>query len=250
MCQYSSEDGLRERLAPRPPGQPRRRRRGPGDDRGHRGRGRGRISPQDLGIWKDEHVAPLARIVRFIHEQGAVAGIQLAHAGRKASTAQPWKGGGPIAPEVPGGWKPVAPSPLPFDPKHTVPEELDDEGHPACDPRLRARPPSARWPRGSARWSSTPRTATCCTSSSHRCPTSARTVTAARSRTACGSPARWCRRCARSWPEELPLFVRISCDRLGRGRLDLGGIGGAREAAEGRTAWISSTAPREASSPA
>ncbi len=88
----------------------------------------GRISPQDLGLWKDEHIAPLARIVRFMHEQGAVAGIQLAHAGRKASTAQPWKGGAPIAPEVPGGWKPVAPSPLPFDPKHTVPEELDDKG--------------------------------------------------------------------------------------------------------------------------
>src|SRR6478672_3751835 len=44
----------------------------------------GRISPQDLGIWKDEHIAPLARIVRFIHEHGAVAGMQLAHAGRKA----------------------------------------------------------------------------------------------------------------------------------------------------------------------
>jgi 2,4-dienoyl-CoA reductase-like NADH-dependent reductase (Old Yellow Enzyme family) len=53
----------------------------------------GRISPSDLGIWKDEHVEPLARIVRFIHEQGALAGTQLAHAGRKASTAEPWNGG-------------------------------------------------------------------------------------------------------------------------------------------------------------
>src|SRR5437588_8857381 len=52
----------------------------------------GRISPQDLGIWKDEHVEPLARIARFIEAQGAIAGMQLAHAGRKASTQQPWKG--------------------------------------------------------------------------------------------------------------------------------------------------------------
>jgi len=51
----------------------------------------GRISPQDLGIWMDEHIEPLARIVRFIHEQGSVAGMQLAHAGRKASTYAPWQ---------------------------------------------------------------------------------------------------------------------------------------------------------------
>ena len=55
----------------------------------------GRISPGDLGIWKDAHVEPLARVARFIKEQGAVAGIQLAHAGRKASTDVPWRGGGP-----------------------------------------------------------------------------------------------------------------------------------------------------------
>ncbi|MCY1081121.1 NADH:flavin oxidoreductase/NADH oxidase [Archangium lansingense] len=88
----------------------------------------GRISPQDLGIWKDEHIAPLARITRFIHEQGAVAGIQLAHAGRKASTARPWEGGGPIPPGVKNGWKPVGPSPVPFDTEHTVPEALDEAG--------------------------------------------------------------------------------------------------------------------------
>jgi 2,4-dienoyl-CoA reductase-like NADH-dependent reductase (Old Yellow Enzyme family) len=88
----------------------------------------GRISPQDLGLWKDEHIAPLARITRFIHEQGAVAGIQLAHAGRKASTERPWDGGRPIAPDAPTGWKPVAPSPLPFDEGSTVPTELDSAG--------------------------------------------------------------------------------------------------------------------------
>src|SRR4051812_32528417 len=53
----------------------------------------GRISPSDLGIWKDEHIEPLARIVRFIKQQGAFAGTQLAHAGRKGSTAEPWNGG-------------------------------------------------------------------------------------------------------------------------------------------------------------
>jgi 2,4-dienoyl-CoA reductase-like NADH-dependent reductase (Old Yellow Enzyme family) len=88
----------------------------------------GRISPEDLGLWKDEHIAPLARIVRFIHEQGAVAGIQLAHAGRKASTQRLWEGGGPIAPEVPKGWKTVAPSALPFDEGYSTPEALDEAG--------------------------------------------------------------------------------------------------------------------------
>jgi 2,4-dienoyl-CoA reductase-like NADH-dependent reductase (Old Yellow Enzyme family) len=52
----------------------------------------GRISPQDMGLWKDEHIEPLARIVRFMSEHGAVPGIQLAHAGRKGSTQRPWEG--------------------------------------------------------------------------------------------------------------------------------------------------------------
>src|ERR1700691_3177373 len=70
----------------------------------------GRITPQDLGIWKDDHIEPLARIVRFIHEQGGVAGMQLAHAGRKASTYRPWEGNGAI-PESEGAgamWSPRA----------------------------------------------------------------------------------------------------------------------------------------------
>src|ERR1700752_4684924 len=57
----------------------------------------GRISPDDLGIWDDEHFAPLARIARFIDAQGGVAGIQLAHSGRKGSTRTPWKGQGAVA---------------------------------------------------------------------------------------------------------------------------------------------------------
>ena len=74
---------------------------------------RGRISPSDLGIWKDEHIEPLLRITRFCKEYGAVPGIQLAHAGRKASTEAPWNGGGFIQ-EADGGWQTVAPSAIPF----------------------------------------------------------------------------------------------------------------------------------------
>jgi 2,4-dienoyl-CoA reductase-like NADH-dependent reductase (Old Yellow Enzyme family) len=88
---------------------------------------RGRISPADLGIWEDAQVEPLARIVRFVEAQGAAACLQLAHAGRKASTSAPWEGGGPVADEA-GGWRPVAPSPLPFGPGHRVPDTLDSNG--------------------------------------------------------------------------------------------------------------------------
>lgn len=88
----------------------------------------GRISPQDLGLWKDEHIAPLARITAFLHTQGARAGIQLAHAGRKASTHRPWSGEGAIAPEA-GGWPNVmAPSPIPFSATYPKPRELDKAG--------------------------------------------------------------------------------------------------------------------------
>jgi 2,4-dienoyl-CoA reductase-like NADH-dependent reductase (Old Yellow Enzyme family) len=69
---------------------------------------RGRISPQDLGIWSDAHVEPLIPIARFIREHGAVAGMQLAHAGRKGSTRRPWDGEGAV-PEAEGGWQPVGP---------------------------------------------------------------------------------------------------------------------------------------------
>jgi 2,4-dienoyl-CoA reductase-like NADH-dependent reductase (Old Yellow Enzyme family) len=80
-----------------------------------------RISPQDLGIWSEAHIEPLARIAKFIHSQGSVAGIQLAHAGRKASTARPWEGGGKLT-EQEGGWSHVvAPSAIPFAPNYPMP---------------------------------------------------------------------------------------------------------------------------------
>ncbi len=84
---------------------------------------RGRISPADLGVWKDVHIAMLARIVGFIRDQGAAAGIQIAHAGRKASTRVPWEGGA-VIPESEGGWRPVAPSPIPFKTGDPAPVEL------------------------------------------------------------------------------------------------------------------------------
>ncbi|MGB7135548.1 MAG: NADH:flavin oxidoreductase/NADH oxidase [Acidobacteriaceae bacterium] len=88
----------------------------------------GRISPQDLGLWKDDHIAPLARITAFLHSQGSHAGIQLAHAGRKASTFRPGDGEGRIAPEA-GGWSNVlAPSAIPFSPTYPQPRELDAAG--------------------------------------------------------------------------------------------------------------------------
>lgn len=87
---------------------------------------RGRISPGDLGIWKDAHIESLLRITRFCREFGAVPGIQLAHAGRKASTDIPWRGGKPLSLED-DGWETVAPSAIPFDKGYATPHELTIE---------------------------------------------------------------------------------------------------------------------------
>ncbi len=127
MCQYSSVDGM------------------PGDwhlvHLGSRAIGgaalvlteatavepRGRISPQDTGIWNDAQAGAWARIARFIADHGAVAGIQLAHAGRKASTRRPWDGGGACPPGE-GGWRPVGPTREPFTAGATPPDALDADG--------------------------------------------------------------------------------------------------------------------------
>jgi 2,4-dienoyl-CoA reductase-like NADH-dependent reductase (Old Yellow Enzyme family) len=107
MCQYSCEDGMANDW--------------------HFVHLGSRISPQDLGLWSDAHIEPLARIVRFVHSQGSMAGIQLAHAGRKASTARPWEGSGLVSVEQ-GGWKDVvAPSALPFSSDYPMPAELSTQ---------------------------------------------------------------------------------------------------------------------------
>jgi 2,4-dienoyl-CoA reductase-like NADH-dependent reductase (Old Yellow Enzyme family) len=88
----------------------------------------GRITPGDMGIWDDKHREPLARIARFVRSQGAVPGIQLAHAGRKASCDLPWKGGARLKTSEQGGWTVVAPSPIPFSEGDPLPVPLDEAG--------------------------------------------------------------------------------------------------------------------------
>lgn len=87
----------------------------------------GRITPDDLGLWKDEHIEGLKRIVSFIESQGSIAGIQLAHAGRKASNSSPWKGGR-MLPYEQGGWQTVAADPTPFRPGEKPSAALDKAG--------------------------------------------------------------------------------------------------------------------------
>ncbi|MFI5177562.1 MAG: NADH:flavin oxidoreductase/NADH oxidase [Vicinamibacterales bacterium] len=127
MCQYSSVDGLANdwhtvHLATRAVG----------------GAGlvfteasavapEGRISPHDLGVWDDRHVPGLANAVRLIRAQGAAAGMQLAHAGRKGSTSRPWEGGGAV-PIADGGWEPVGPAGEPFSSTYPTPRPRDLAG--------------------------------------------------------------------------------------------------------------------------
>src|SRR5579871_3098140 len=85
----------------------------------------GRISINDLGIWKDEHIEKLEQIVRFKHSQGARAGMQLAHAGRKASMTAPF-GGERLLTAEEGRWEPVAPSAVPFSASYATPKALDE----------------------------------------------------------------------------------------------------------------------------
>ncbi len=123
MCQYSAEDGLANdwhvvHLGARATG----------------GAGlviaeatavtpQGRISPGDLGLWNDAQIAPLARVTAYLRSQGAVAGIQLAHAGRKAGSAVPWQGGKPLSDDQ-GGWNVIGASPLPFYDGYRTPHEM------------------------------------------------------------------------------------------------------------------------------
>jgi 2,4-dienoyl-CoA reductase-like NADH-dependent reductase (Old Yellow Enzyme family) len=124
MCQYSSKDGFANdwhlvHLGTRAVG-----RAGLVLTEATAVTAEGRITPADLGIWQDAHIDFLSRIVQFIDSQGSVPGMQLAHAGRKASTEVPWKGGSPMSPAE-GGWTPIyAPSSIPFAPGYQIPQEL------------------------------------------------------------------------------------------------------------------------------
>jgi len=88
----------------------------------------GRITAGDLGIYKDEHIEKLKQITDFIHAHGAIAGTQLAHAGRKASHQIPWEGGKQVAADQPGGWESVGPSAVAFTDEESAPIELDKAG--------------------------------------------------------------------------------------------------------------------------
>ena len=125
MCQYSSEDGFATdwhlvHLGTRAVG-------GAGlvMTEATAVQPRGRISPHDLGIWKDEHLPMLRRITEFVRRHGAVAGMQIAHAGRKASVDVPWNGGAPV-PEAQGGWTPLGPSAIPYADGSPVPQVLSE----------------------------------------------------------------------------------------------------------------------------
>ncbi|HLA58466.1 MAG TPA: NADH:flavin oxidoreductase/NADH oxidase [Puia sp.] len=87
---------------------------------------RGRISPDDMGLWKDDQIEPLQRITDFIKKQGSVPGIQLAHAGRKASMNSSWKGGKRVE-ESDGGWTAQAPSAIPYNEEYPFPEVMSKE---------------------------------------------------------------------------------------------------------------------------
>lgn len=117
MCQYSSEDGLATdwhlvHLGARAVG-------GAGliIAEATAVEARGRITPFDAGIWSDKHTEPLYRINKFIKEHGAVPGIQLAHAGRKASAARPWEGDNHLK-DTEGGWETIGASAIAFDNEH------------------------------------------------------------------------------------------------------------------------------------
>jgi 2,4-dienoyl-CoA reductase-like NADH-dependent reductase (Old Yellow Enzyme family) len=88
----------------------------------------GRISPEDLGLWRDEHVDAFRPITAFLKGQGATPGVQLAHAGRKAGTYRPWAGARGVVPVAAGGWRAVGPTSAPFHPSYPEPEPLDEGG--------------------------------------------------------------------------------------------------------------------------
>lgn len=140
----------------------------------------GRITYGDVGLYSDDCEAALAGVLESVRRWSEMPiAIQLAHAGRKASTEVPWKGGAQIPPDAPNGWRTVAPSATPFASGEAAPVALDAAGLAGVrDAFVQRRGERRAW--GSMRCSCTSRTAICCTSSSHRSPTDATTPMAAR----------------------------------------------------------------------
>jgi hypothetical protein len=177
----------------------------------------GRITPHDAGLWSDDHIEPLTRVTKVIKAHGAVPGIQIGHAGRKASTNRPWTDNGqPIPADNPAGWPVVGPSPVAFNCGYQVPRELTvDEIHTIQnqfrDTARRALAAGFEW------LESTPRTATCCITSIPLSPTIVRMTTAAVSRTGCACSSK---RYARSG--RCGLKTSAGCAHLSH-RLDDGG---------------------------
>ena len=199
---------IADRLASRSSWQPRGGRRRDGHGRGHLGEPGRTDQPGDSGIWSDSHAEAFLPIARFIKEQGAVPGIQLAHAGRKGSCTLPWLGGGPLAVDEPG-WRTLAPSAVPFDEGHPVPEAMSLEVMDQVEEQFRS---AARRAHAAgfqvievhmahgyllheflSRW-----------------PTGGRTSTGEASKTGSAFLCGWLRRCAGQWPDSLPMLVRIS----------------------------------------
>ncbi len=127
MCQYSAEDGFANDWHLVHLGQFAIGRAGAIIQEATAVSPEGRISYGDLGIWKDEHIAPLRRIVDFVHQQGRLIGLQLAHAGRKASCDKPWLGRTQLGPQDANGWQTVAPSPIPYNDNDYQPHELTND---------------------------------------------------------------------------------------------------------------------------
>ncbi|WP_045246471.1 NADH:flavin oxidoreductase/NADH oxidase [Thermus filiformis] len=163
----------------------------------------GRISPFDLGLWSEEHLPGFKELARRIREAGAVPGIQLAHAGRKAGTARPWEGGRPL------GWKVVGPSPIPFAEGYPVPEPLDEAGMARV---LEAFVQAARWALEAGFQAVELHMAHGYLLSSFLSPLSNRREDAygGSRENRMRFPLEVARAVRAAWPPELPLFVRVS----------------------------------------
>ena len=195
----------------------------------------GRISPGDMGIWSDRHVEPLARIARFVQSQGAVPGIQLAHAGRKASCDLPWSGGRSLEDRrrrrlAGGGAEPD--SVLTTATRCRI--ALDDAGIDGIVAAFEAAARRALAPASSSS-RSTPPTAICCMSSSRRSAISGSDDYGGSLENRMRLLLRVAERLRAIVPDELPLFVRISATDWVDGGWDVEQSVGARQAPEG--AW-------------